>query len=334
MTTPEQVGPGVWHIRLPLARSRTSEVNAYAITSGDGLVLIDCGWDAAATFDSLLSNLATIGATAADIRQVLITHAHADHYGAAGRLGDLGAGRVRLHPGDDELARVFSDTRELGDRLRAWTTRHGVPPEQRDALVDTIVGISERMSAVSEREALRGGERIATDVGDIEVIASPGHTDGHVVFLLEAAGLLFTGDHLLPRIYPNVSTQPYSAPDPLGRYLDSMRSLRESHVAMVLPGHGDRMPDLRLRADEILAYHDARLAEVGATLGPVPISAYEIATRCRWSGGRHAWTDLSAQERRHSLFATLARAERLAAIGIADELNDRGVVRFRLAPGS
>lgn len=100
---------------------------------------------------------------------------------------------------------------------------------------------------------LAHGERIEAGGEVLRAIHTPGHASNHVCFLLEDAGLLFTGDHLM-----SGSTVIIIPPDGSMRlYLESLRQLRDLPLATLAPGHGALMP----RAlDEIARVTGHRLA--------------------------------------------------------------------------
>ena len=81
----EQVAAAVWLVRLPLPWP-LAIVNVYLLEQQDGLLLIDCGVKTEEPLEVLSQALATLGRTFEDIRQIVVTHMHADHVGAAAEL--------------------------------------------------------------------------------------------------------------------------------------------------------------------------------------------------------------------------------------------------------
>ena len=69
-----------------------------------------------------------------------------------------------------------------------------------------------------------------------------GHADGHIALHDEGGGRLIGGDVLLDEITPNVGRWPDTAPDPLGRYLATLRRVADLAPAVVYPGHGSAHP--------------------------------------------------------------------------------------------
>ena len=75
-------------------------------------------------------------------------------------------------------------------------------------------------------------------VGDytLEMISVPGHTPGNAMFWAKKQGIMFTGDHILFDISPNITSW-LESEDSLGDYLDSLRLARKYPVRLALPGH-------------------------------------------------------------------------------------------------
>ena len=69
---------------------------------------------------------------------------------------------------------------------------------------------------------------------------------------------MLTGDHVLPRITPNISYHPQSGPNPLGDFLDSLDKVAAEDVELVLPAHEHRFVGLTGRVDALKAHHHQR----------------------------------------------------------------------------
>ena len=78
--------PGIWRLPLPLRDSPLGHVNTYLVRTDDGYLLVDCGWDTADTLRALEGHLRALDIRLPDVRHLVITHIHPDHYGLAGRL--------------------------------------------------------------------------------------------------------------------------------------------------------------------------------------------------------------------------------------------------------
>jgi glyoxylase-like metal-dependent hydrolase (beta-lactamase superfamily II) len=95
---------------------------------------------------------------------------------------------------------------------------------------------------------LRDGDSVPCGARRLEVVGTPGHTQGHVVFHESQEGLLFAGDHVLATITPSIAVEPVLAENPLADFLASLAKVRQ--LPDVLsgwdPGQGDRWSDPHL----------------------------------------------------------------------------------------
>ena len=98
-----EVRPGLWNLRIPLVWPGISHVNVAVLAGADGgITLVDCGTAGDPTcWDALLNGLAETGHGIADVTDLVITHAHSDHFG----LASTGRGGERLHDVDAPRAR-------------------------------------------------------------------------------------------------------------------------------------------------------------------------------------------------------------------------------------
>jgi len=178
-----------------------------------------------------------------------------------------------------------------------------------------------RMRPPIPTRLVTGGDHLTLAGREWEVVFTPGHTGDHVCLFDPETRLLISGDHVLPTITPHV---PGLSPlvDPLGSYLESLQGLRRlGDVSQVLPAHGHPFGDLGGRIDQIVAHHDARLAElrqISAALGPATV------------------VDLSRELFRPAVWGMMAESETYAHLeylrlrGEAERLDLNGHVGYRV----
>jgi len=116
----------------------------------------------------------------------------------------------------------------------------------------------------------------------LEVIWTPGHSPGHICLYEPQNQLLFAGDHILPKITPNISYHVQSGDNPLGDFLYALQKVQNLPVTKVLPAHEHVFRDLRGRIEEIRKHHDRRIEEIHRTIQEKPRVAYEIASQMTW----------------------------------------------------
>jgi glyoxylase-like metal-dependent hydrolase (beta-lactamase superfamily II) len=167
-------------------------VNAYAIESDDGLVIVDCGVPKSA--DQIAAALRDMGRTLSEVGHILVTHHHPDHAGGLARLGALSGAQVYAHPVDARV--ITGDEPAPTPTWTTWYTRF---------LGQRMASRPRPPSYAVDHELT--DQQVLPLAGGIEVLHTPGHTLGHVSFLLQRdRRTLFVGDAALNILGPRAST--------------------------------------------------------------------------------------------------------------------------------
>lgn len=322
--------PGVWRLPLPLKDSPLGHVNTYLIRADNGYLLVDCGWDTADTLRALEGHLRALDIRLPDIRHLVITHIHPDHYGLAGRLREITTAELSFH----RLERLYIESRYadadlLMGEMREWLHLNGTPPDQLDNLNRGSMGMLERVQIAFPDRTLDGGEEIPCGRFAFQVIWTPGHSAGHICLYDRRAKILLSGDHILPHITPAVGLHVRATSNPLADYLDSLKLIGKLEAELVLPGHGEPFQGLPERTEQLIAHHHARLEEIVTLFGRTgqSMTGFEVASRMAWSR-RRTWDDLSGFERRMAVTEALAHVELLHARGLVSKGHSEGIVYY------
>jgi len=313
---PETVRPGVHRVPLPLPNDGLRAVNVYVLETGDGLVMIDGGWAIPEAQKALETALAGLGRDLGELRHILVTHIHRDHYTQAVELRRLLGARVYLGEGERrglELVNAQQDGAPSG--ALANLRLHGA-----HELADRIAG--RRFGGFDARQweapdRWLGAETLTFGDLTLRVIPTPGHTRGHVVYLDEGHGELYSGDHVLPHITPSIGFELADPGLPLGDYLSSLQLMTTLADARLLPAHGPLAPSVHVRADELLAHHEDRLAHTLAALGDESLDAYAVADRLVWTRRGTAFADLDDFNQMLAVNETVAHLDVLVVRGNA-----------------
>jgi len=325
--------PGIWRLPLPLRDSPLGHVNTYLVRADDGYLLVDCGWDTADTLQALEGHLRALDIPLGDVRHLVITHIHPDHYGLAGRLREITRADLSFH----RLERLYIESRygnaeELLNEMHEWLRINGTPGAELDRLNFGSMGIIERVKIAFPDRTLDGGEEITCGRFAFRVLWTPGHSTGHICLFDARNKVLLSGDHVLPHITPSVGLHVRAASNPLADYLDSLRLVGRLEAELVLPGHGEPFHGLPERTAELIAHHQGRLGEIKILLEREParaLNGYTIASRMKWSR-RRTWDDLSGFERRLAVTEALAHIELLHARGEVHKEYAEGEIIYRL----
>ncbi|HEX8905101.1 MAG TPA: MBL fold metallo-hydrolase [Longimicrobiaceae bacterium] len=321
-TAAVQVAPGVHRVSVPLPFP-PGEVAAWVIEGDEGHTLVDTGIDTPPARGALRDAAAEVGVTPESLAYVVLTHAHRDHYGLAGPVREWSGARVAIHEEEEKLARRFVD-RWPEDRAHAREAfaQIGVPA----AVIPGFLRASDLIHSLYARfhpDIVLSGERgPLPGGGGWEWIHTPGHSPGHVTVYHPGRRILITGDHVLPRISPNIGADLYAS-EPLSDYLASLRALRELPVDLVLPSHGEPFEDLPARIDAIAAHHDERNAQILALLAGGPRTAFDVATG--------VFGDLPPDNLLHAVRETRAHLAYLERHGRVHRSREDGVETWGLA---
>ena len=211
-------------------------VNCYVIPDGDRVTIVDCGvWQPDRPdggLAALEAGLERAGFALRDVSRIVITHAHIDHYGLAGRLMELTGAELAMHTLTDLDCEKYRHPDTARARRMDTYADHGVSEVERADLADHLTRwLPYLHSVVEASQRLRGGEELAIGGDRWEVLHTPGHSLGHVCLYSPARRVLLSGDHLLPSITPPVTFERGFDADPLRSYLESLRADRRPPAA-------------------------------------------------------------------------------------------------------
>ena len=326
-----QIVEGIYQLKVPIPDNPLENTNIYLIQGDKNYTLIDTGWDSDTAFNSVNRQLAEVGVGLPDIGQIIITHAHFDHFGLVGRIKQLSVAKLYLHHLEQEVFRTrYTVTNEFLHQIEVWFTMNGVPADIIAAVHAPISGFRKPVPAVPD-VLLNGDETIASGKFDLKVIWTPGHSPGHICLYATAQKVLFSGDHVLPVITPNISLTPTMTADPLGDYLNSLLLVKKLAVDAVLPAHENIFRNLPKRVDEIIRHHEIRTAEILKAMDGQEMTAYQIAHLVTWmpEQGGVDYTDLKPIAKLTAVSETLAHLKAMSTAKKVSSVTRNDIVYYR-----
>ena len=281
----ERVRPGLWSIPVPIPNNPLRYVLVYALELDNGVAIVDAGWPTDDAWDALNAGLNEAGGSIGDVQAVVVTHLHPDHYGLAGRVREASGAWVGLHPSDASLLQTrYEDTDGLLERMRELMEMSGVPEDKLPDLAMASMEIKATLNVALPDVLIEDEQTIDLPGWDFRAIWTPGHSPGHICLYSDEQRLLLSGDHVLPRITPNISFHSQQFANPLGDYLESLAKVRALHPDEVFPAHEYRFSGLDERVDALIGHHTERLAEIESILKEKPgISCWDITLALSWS---------------------------------------------------
>src|SRR5207302_4399076 len=259
----ELVRPGLWSVPVPIPNNPLRYVFVYVFETDRGPYLVDAGWNTDDAYATLAAGLHHAGFEITDVQGVMVTHIHPDHYGLAGRVREVSGAWVALHPADAALVHDrYEEPDDLLDRVGAMLRRVGAPAEELESLQRAAMPVLPFVSTVRPDVQLEDLERPDVPGWDLLALWTPGHSPGHLCFWEPRNRVMLSGDHVLPRITPNIPFHPQAGVNPLDDFLRSLERLQDYNADEVLPAHEHRFVGLSGRLTELREHHERRFAEV------------------------------------------------------------------------
>ncbi|MDQ2797360.1 MAG: MBL fold metallo-hydrolase [Actinomycetota bacterium] len=322
-----EVSPGVHRIPLPLPGDGLKAVNIYAIADGDEVVLIDGGWALTESAELLGKGLESIGYGLDRIREFLCTHLHRDHYTQAIAIRRAYGGKVSVGAGEQACLDLLRRIDHHPDVERMRTA--GAADIARE--LAAFHGEHDLENWEDPDRWLPNGVDIELTTRSLRVIATPGHTRGHVVFHDPEHNALFAGDHVLPHITPSIGVELNRPPSPLRDYLSSLELIRALPDTRLFPAHGPVADSVHHRIDELLTHHEERLTDTATAVEKGATTGFDAARALGWTRRKRRYDDLDFFNRILAVHETMAHLAVLVERGVLTRTELAGVAHFAVA---
>jgi glyoxylase-like metal-dependent hydrolase (beta-lactamase superfamily II) len=294
-----ETSAGACIYRIPVETFPDHINNVYLIVDprqGRTTTLVDVGSGLPQSVEDLHGGLEAIGTHFGEhvrleaVQHVVITHSHIDHFGHVGWFQAHTRAQIYIHELDARVLSNFEERIVLASKdLGVFLERSGLSAASREELVEMYRTGKSFFHSVRLDRKLRDGDRIAAGYVVHHV---PGHCPGQIC--LQVDDVLFTADHVLPRITPHQSPASITPFCGLELYLQSLEKVRRlPGIRLALPGHEAEVPDLGARIDAIVAHHHERLDRVLAICA-TPRSLVDVSRAL--FGERWGYTRLLALE--------------------------------------
>jgi glyoxylase-like metal-dependent hydrolase (beta-lactamase superfamily II) len=275
-----EVADGVQQLTIPMRFNPLGRTYCYLLT--DSSTLIDTGVPGKEAYAALEKQLAENGVKPSDIRGIILTHLHNDHVGLVNQIKHYSLAKVFAHSSALERLREQAQLQEnvyemmtseielLGcGNLRQFLSRFEY--SFRETPEPTPIDVT-----LEDREVMR------FDNTSIEVLWTPGHAQEHICLYDGGKRILFSGDHVLPKITSNISLHTYQKGDPLADYLSSLSKVENLSADLVLPGHEWTFTNLYERVQQLKTHHKVRCDEVKEALKAGERTVYQVSSRISW----------------------------------------------------
>ena len=213
----------------------------------------------------------------ADIRRILITHGHIDHFGGLPHFVAQTGAEVAIHELDRRILTAYEERVVVATAaLRRFLQQAGVRAELQSAFLE-MYGFSKRhVSSLPVAITLADG----MELDGLRFLHVPGHCPGQVCIVV--GDILISADHILPTITPHQVPESITPSTGLGHYLDSLTKVeRAGNFDLALGGHEQPIRDVNRRIGEIRASHERKLDKIMEIVSAAdePLVINEISKR-------------------------------------------------------
>ncbi|WP_409966853.1 MBL fold metallo-hydrolase [Bengtsoniella intestinalis] len=306
-----KLAENLYHLDIPLVGSPLKNLNSYLIVGPQSL-LIDTGFRQEGCLVALQAELDSLGINR-DRLDVFATHLHSDHLGLAPQIVGT-AGNIFISQRDLDYLAIYGTTQGWREMAKLDVIS-GFTQEEVDYLWEENPAKSSSPLPYDHYIAVTEGHPFHYGGYTLTCIETPGHTPGHMCLYDQENRRIFTGDHVLFHITPNICRWPGVA-DSLGDYLHSLAKVSLLDVDQMHTGHRHDRGDYQTRIAQLQAHHQARLADtLQAVVAHPHCNAYMLAGHLRWSIRAKNWEEFPLTQKFFAVGETLAHLDYLRRRG-------------------
>jgi len=273
----ESLHDGIYRLVVPLPWSSPGFVNVYLIEDQDKYIMIDCGVAGDVEFDILTNALKELDLAWTDIKLLIGTHLHTDHIGLSEIIRKEGV-LLGLYENSVDYVEKYNDWKLRFQDLANYSKREGAPKEFLENM--KLIETPKFAGTLTNPDILiKDGESPdKTTKGRLTAIFTPGHDASEVSFIDNKSKILFSGDHILPRITPFVPVENENS-NTLEDFLESLEKTLPFDKTIIAPGHGEIIESPNKRIEQMILHHKRRLERVLKLLGEEELTGWEVCQK-------------------------------------------------------
>lgn len=318
-----EIARNLFCVGLPLPQNPLKSINAYVIKGKNRNLIIDTGMNRPECREVLFPALNEMRVDM-EKTDLFITHLHADHFGLS---GDLAVDGSKCYMSSLETAIVKGEKR--WDDYLSFFSDNGFPVDALKESISRHPGVIFGPSRLVEITPVEDGQMIEAGEYSLQCIETPGHSPGHMCLYEAGKKILFSGDHILFDITPNISYWPQMK-DSLRSYLASLDKVSNLDVSLVLPGHRSSWHNHVERIEALKKHHRSRLDEAITALQDGDMTAYEVAPYITWKIEYSDWEQFPIAQKFFAIGETVAHLQYLENDGVVRSYREDGQIYYSL----
>ena len=315
----------VYSIEVPLPGNPLRNLNSFLIRGESGNLLIDTGFNMNACLDAIRHGLDEIGVHMEDT-DIMLTHLHADHSGLASSLVS-GSSMVFMNGADLELFHKLGKPDFEVERNSRYAS-FGFSEDELNQNKRVNPAIIYLPAKEIDYTPVEDGHIFNLGNCRLRCVTTPGHTPGHTCLYDEENGILFSGDHIIFGISPNITSWP-GTEDSLGDYLKSLEMVGRLEVNRTFSAHRMIEGDIKTRIAELIEHHHARLDEAESIVRKRgTATVYDVASEMTWSIRAKDWADFPLAQKWFAVGETHSHLEYLRIRNRISSVNRDGLIYY------
>lgn len=322
--------PEIYRMLIPLPENPLKTLNSYLIKLENRNLLIDTGFNRPECHEALIENLKELNVDM-EKTDIFLTHLHSDHTGLINKIAHKSS---KVYIGKIDYEYMFENLEGFNwEESEKRFASEGFPYEIIERLRDTNQAKIFAPDGMFESILVEDGYKFNVDKLEFTVILTSGHTPGHTCLYLEKEKLLFSGDHILFDITPNITSW-LRVKDSLRNYIESLEKIKKLEITKTFPGHRATSDDVYSRIDEIIEHHKSRLTDTLEVIknksAKEGLTAYEIASFMKWNMRGKSWTEFPDNQKWFAVGETLSHLDYLFNENKIEKFKDNDMYKYKL----
>ena len=322
--------PEIYRMLIPLPENPLKTLNSYLIKLENRNLLIDTGFNRPKCHEALIENLKELNVDM-EKTDIFLTHLHSDHTGLINKIAHKSS---KVYIGKIDYEYMFENLEGFNwEESEKRFASEGFPYEIIERLRDTNQAKIFAPDGMFESILVEDGYKFNVDKLEFTVILTSGHTPGHTCLYLEKEKLLFSGDHILFDITPNITSW-LRVKDSLRNYIESLEKIKKLEITKTFPGHRATSNDVYSRIDEIIEHHKSRLTDTLEVIkeksAKEGLTAYEIASFMKWNMRGKSWTEFPDNQKWFAVGETLSHLDYLFNENKIEKFKDNDMYKYKL----